>query len=845
MNIILNWLAFLVISVGSSRLGIYITLIKFPVIFGYVIVGVLCGPYILNLVPSGNLYDLHYITQFAVAFIAYSAGAELYLPELRALFKRIVWVTCWMAAITFTLVSVVWWILSQNGLIGWILPYSSSCQLTIGMIVGSIMVERSPAAVIAVVRELRAKGEFTSTILGVTVFCDVFVLVLFTFTSNLTHTYCAGVPFNIVALLISLGNIVAAIVFGWVLGQVLIVLLWADHWAWPYTIPPLGFLCFLGSESLVHFSLQQWKITVNLDPLLICIVAGYIATNQSRNRRKLLHFLAHVSPYIFIPFFTLTGANIKLDLFATSMSFAPIIVLVRMFSIFVGSFIGGHFTGMPSEHKSIAWLGMISQAGLSLGLAAEVASDFDDFGPSFATALISIILLNLIIGPVMCKLAIFKSGDGGKGGEEEEEHGHINQAILVGVDSATMAIAQKLLCDDWNVIYYDRSMNLLQRALDLLQVPKPEVEGIMGIDNIEKAVSAVGDAVESAVNSAMDRAKQMVSMNKSDVNAAAAEASQAVSDATPNAVALAKKKLRKHNSNADDTAVEVEESGEQEDAEEEEATQLSTRLLKTDVDIADAFEAEASDLMGPLAPPTRIAVIHLPNDADSYKLALFLQHKLQVHRVIVRLHNLAWANVCAQNGIIAIYDSQLYRYHLEQLVVNEHGPLISHEHDAASWPQASLAVIDPTGRSASFESSLLSEMQRSEWLTAHPAPTAEFIKAMESIEGSSLLANKHVAASQREEYLETMQSLHMGVSVGTTEHERNVNSSLFVSAMHTLEQRDERAGIAASSKISAGMFSNQESVDAANAEVEAAAAAAASPTGKHGRRSSKADQSPF
>jgi hypothetical protein len=85
-------------------------------------------------------------------------------------------------------------------------------------------------------------------VLGVTVFCDVFVLVLFTFTSNIAHTYCIGAPFNIVALLISLGNIVAAIALGWVLGQVLIVLLWAQHPAWPYVV------CFFFRFSGIDFA---------------------------------------------------------------------------------------------------------------------------------------------------------------------------------------------------------------------------------------------------------------------------------------------------------------------------------------------------------------------------------------------------------------------------------------------------------------------------------------------------------------------------------------------------------------------------------------------------------------
>ena len=58
-----------------------------------------------------------------------------------------------------------------------------------------------------------------------------------------------------------------------------------------YVIPPLGFLCFLGSESFLEYSLHRWKIAINLDPLLICIVAGYIATNQVCGWRGVAIFL--------------------------------------------------------------------------------------------------------------------------------------------------------------------------------------------------------------------------------------------------------------------------------------------------------------------------------------------------------------------------------------------------------------------------------------------------------------------------------------------------------------------------------------------------------------------------
>jgi hypothetical protein len=111
-------------------------------------------------------------------------------------------------------------------------------------------------------------------VLGVTVFCDVFVLVLFTFTSNIAHTYCIGAPFNIVALLISLGNIVAAIALGWVLGQVLIVLLWAQHPAWPYVVCGCFSLpCFFrGIDfALLPFSSHFFLATTYVPMFLILV----------------------------------------------------------------------------------------------------------------------------------------------------------------------------------------------------------------------------------------------------------------------------------------------------------------------------------------------------------------------------------------------------------------------------------------------------------------------------------------------------------------------------------------------------------------------------------------------
>ena len=155
----LSWFAFLIVAVASSRLGTIFPRMGLPLITGYMIVGCICGPYALGLVTKQQIPDLSYVTQIALAFIAYSAGSELYLPELRSLFKPILWITAMNAGVTYIFCTLFIYGLGSGGVIPWMKDYSSGCLASISLVAGSIMVARSPASAIAVVRELRAKGK--------------------------------------------------------------------------------------------------------------------------------------------------------------------------------------------------------------------------------------------------------------------------------------------------------------------------------------------------------------------------------------------------------------------------------------------------------------------------------------------------------------------------------------------------------------------------------------------------------------------------------------------------------------------------------------------------------------
>lgn len=279
-----SWFIFMVVSFASSILGGFVRPIGLPMITGYMFIGILVGPYLLDMVHSYHVPDLAYVTQTALAYIAFSAGSELYLPELRSLFKPIVWLTFTTGTICYLVCAFIVWAMSSSVLMVWMNEYSSQCRLMISLTIGSIMVARSPASAIAVVRELNAHGPLTSVMLGVTVVGDVVVLLLFTLSSSLALAVCSGDGFKGAVFLITILSLGVGVGIGYAFGYLCIFLLWFQRAPWlKYTILPLGLFIFILCDWFELYSNRVFGVAINFDALLICITAGYVVSRGANN----------------------------------------------------------------------------------------------------------------------------------------------------------------------------------------------------------------------------------------------------------------------------------------------------------------------------------------------------------------------------------------------------------------------------------------------------------------------------------------------------------------------------------------------------------------------------------
>ncbi len=100
-SLVLIVLGFIIVASASGSIARLFQKIKLPLITGFLVVGIISGPHIVGLIPKSALHNLHFINNIALAFIAFAAGSEIYLKDMRSRFKSIVWMTVGQLVVTF------------------------------------------------------------------------------------------------------------------------------------------------------------------------------------------------------------------------------------------------------------------------------------------------------------------------------------------------------------------------------------------------------------------------------------------------------------------------------------------------------------------------------------------------------------------------------------------------------------------------------------------------------------------------------------------------------------------------------------------------------------------------
>ena len=371
-------------------------LARLPNVTGYILAGILIGPYCLDLVPQRIIDGTDFLSDIALAFIAFSTGEFFKLSVLKKSGMKVVWITLLEAFAASAFVFVLTFFVFR-------------LELAFSVVLAALASATAPASTMMTIRQTKAKGDFVDTLLQVVALDDVVGLVLYSVAISIALASLGGNGgFSYGTLVKPVLLNLAALVLGGLVGLVMKLLMPAKRSTDNKLIISVALLfAFCGVCAMMEVS-----------PLLGCMAMGTVYTNIAEND-KLFKQLNYFSPPILLLFFVRSGLNFRLDVLVDSseaVGAVPLIVigvlyfLTRIVGKYGGAFSGCLLTGKDKRVRNYLGLALIPQAGVAIGLAALGARTVGgDDGVALNTIILASSVLYELIGPACAKLALYLS----------------------------------------------------------------------------------------------------------------------------------------------------------------------------------------------------------------------------------------------------------------------------------------------------------------------------------------------------------------------------------------------------------------------------------------------------
>ena len=366
-------------------------LARLPNVTAYIIAGILLGPFCLNLVPTNIVQGMDFISDIALAFIAFGVGEFFRLDTLKKSGVGMIIITVFEAIVASVLVFLVCFFVLR-------------LDFAFSIVLGALASATAPASTMMTIRQTGAKGEFVDTLLQVVAFDDVIGLIAYSIAISLAMSSIGGGAFEPSVVIIPIIKNLVAIIVGGGFGVLLKLLIPQKRSTDNRLIILVGLLfTFCGICALMDVS-----------PLLGCMVIGTVYINLTDDNKLFLQ-LNYFSPPILLLFFVKSGLGFRLDALtgAGSVGSVPLWVIgvvyfaVRIIGKYIGAFAGCAIAKKPKTVRNYLGLALIPQAGVAIGLAALGARTLGGSeGDSLNTIILASSVLYEMIGPVCAKLSL-------------------------------------------------------------------------------------------------------------------------------------------------------------------------------------------------------------------------------------------------------------------------------------------------------------------------------------------------------------------------------------------------------------------------------------------------------
>lgn len=372
---------------AGMAVGRLVKRIKLPNVTGYLVAGLILGPSVLGLLSESFLDSAAIISDCALGFIAFSIGNEFKLSY----FKK-VGITPVMIAIFESLFAVV-------VVAGVLIPVTGNLRFS--LVLSSIAAATAPAATIMVIKQYRAKGPVSETLLSVVALDDATALIMYS-VATAAASALSGRDAGLKELILSpTVEIFGALLAGAGLGFIFLIPLRYFKKDSNRMALTVGFIfAGLGISKLCGFS-----------SLLLCMALGAVIANFSADVNKIMDLSDKITPPIFILFFVASGAGLNIKVLPTVGAAGAIYIVFRVVGKMIGSTLGAFICKADANIKKYLGPALMPQAGVAIGLSLVAGQSFPEYASQIRAIILCGTLIYELIGPGVAKACLKKAGE--------------------------------------------------------------------------------------------------------------------------------------------------------------------------------------------------------------------------------------------------------------------------------------------------------------------------------------------------------------------------------------------------------------------------------------------------
>lgn len=372
-------------------------LLKLPNVTAYIVVGILIGPFCLDLIPETVIEGTDFLSDIALAFIAFSVGEFFKLSSLKKNGIKTVVITLFEAILASALVFILTFVILR-------------LDVVLCIVLSALAAATAPTSTAMTIRQTKAKGNFVDTLLQVIALDDVLSLIAFSLALSVAGVFMAeGISLSAEVVILPIVINLGVMILGGAFGLFLKLLMPKKRTTDNRLIILISMLfLFCGICTLLEIS-----------PLLGCLAMGMVYINVTEDD-KLYKQINYFSPPIMLLFFVRSGLNLNLNsLFSPTgnTGSTPIIFIailyfaVRMIGKYGGAFLGASVIKADKSVRNYVGLALIPQAGVAIGLAAMADRTLGgSVGENLQTIILASSILYELIGPACAKLSLYLSG---------------------------------------------------------------------------------------------------------------------------------------------------------------------------------------------------------------------------------------------------------------------------------------------------------------------------------------------------------------------------------------------------------------------------------------------------